>query len=276
MKTLTALLICLSFCGISFAETVSIPGLQGLDETHYHRVESEILQRGYDILVGLPLDYDASKPEQYPTIYILDGGELFPMLRTYYNYLRNSEESPAAILVGVSYGNRDFEGGNERGHNYTAPSDEREYYGGAQEFQEFLSGELLPFIESEYRSSADKRVIFGQSLGGQFVLYSAQTKPGLFWGHIASNPALHRNLPFFLEMHGDGVAKGDRPRLFVGSGSNDEPEFREPALRWIEHWTAKKNVPWDLQAVTLDTHTHFSAPPASFRQGLKWIFELQN
>jgi predicted alpha/beta superfamily hydrolase len=261
-------------CSIAAAQSVSVQGLQGLDETRYHRVESAILERGYDILVGLPSDYDAAQQATYPTIYILDGGELYPLLRSYYNYLRNSEEAPAAILVGISYGSRDYAGGNERSHNFTAPSDEREYWGGAEDFQTFLSDELLPFIEGEYRSSAEQRIIFGQSLGGQFVLYSAQTEPGLFWGRIASNPALHRNLPFFLELHGKAEAAAKRSRLFVGSGSNDEPVFRGPALRWIEHWSAQRNLPWDLQAVTLETHTHFSAPPAAFRQGLKWIFEL--
>ena len=248
--------------------------MQGLDETRYHRVESATLERGYDILVGLPRDYDAAQHATYPTIYILDGGELYPLLRSYYNYLRNSEEAPAAILVGISYGSRDYAGGNERGHDFTAPSDEREHYGGAADFQTFLSDELLPFIEDEYRSSAEQRIIFGQSLGGQFVLFTAQTEADLFWGHIASNPALHRNLPFFLELHGKAQHEAGRSRLFVSSGSNDEPVFRGPALRWIEHWSAQKNVPWDLQAVTLETHTHFSAPPAAFRQGLKWIFEL--
>lgn len=274
MKRLSVSLFIVILSGTSFAESVSIEGLQGLDDTHYHRVDSVGLGRGYDILVGLPIGYDPSSEKTYPTIYILDGGELFPLLRTYYNYLRNSDEAPEAILVGISYGSRDFESGNERGHDYTAPSDEREHYGGAEDFQTFLKDELLPLIETEYRSDAMRRVVFGQSLGGQFVLFTAQTKPTLFWGHIASNPALHRNLPLFLEMRPDEPSKGDRPRLFVGSGSDDAPVFRQPALRWIEHWTAAEKTPWDLRAVTLETHTHFSAPPASFRQGLKWVFEL--
>ena len=274
MKTLSAIALSLLLSNVSYAETVSIRGLQGLDETHYHRVDSDVLQKGYDILVGLPTGYDPTSRKTYATIYILDGGELFPLLRSYYNYLRNSDEAPEAILVGISYGSRDFAGGNTRGHDYTAPSDEREHYGGAQDFQTFLSDELMPLIESEYRSDGNQRVVFGQSLGGQFVLFTAQTKPTLFAGHIASNPALHRNLPLFLEMRPDNPAKRERSRLFVGSGSDDAPVFREPALRWIEHWTAMEETPWDLQAVTLDTHTHFSAPPASFRQGLKWVFEL--
>ena len=274
MKSLAAILFLIVFSGVAAAESVSINGLYGLDETRYHRVESATIGRGFDIIVGLPLDYDESKRKIYPTIYILDGGLLYPLLRGYYNYLRHSKESPEAILVGISYGGRDYGEGNQRSHDFTAPSDEREHYGGAENFQAFLSDELLPFIEKEYRSSADKRVIYGQSIGGQFVLYTAQTKPNLFFGHIASNPALHRNLPFFLELHSAENRNRKKSRLFVGSGSDDLREFRKPALEWIEHWSSQDDLPWDLQAVTLDTHTHFSTPPASFRQGLKWIFEL--
>ena len=274
MKSIAAIFSLLVFSGVATAESVSIDGLYGLDETHYHRVESEALGRGFHILVGLPDGYDDSGDASYPTIYILDGGALYPLLRGYYKYLRHSEEAPEAILVAISYGANDFAGGNMRSTDYTAPSVERDYWGGAQAFQAFLGDELFPLIESEYRSASNRRIVFGQSIGGQFVLFSAQTQPDLFWGHIASNPALHRNLPFFLEIHGEATDQEAQPRLFVGSGSHDDPTFREPALQWIKHWSKQDDLPWNLKAVTLDSHTHFSIPPASFRQGLKWIFEL--
>ena len=94
MKILSAILLSVIVWGVSSADTVSITGLQGLDETRYHRIESAALQRGYDILVGLPRGYDETRQKSYPTIYILDGGEFFPLLRTYYNYLRNSYRCP--------------------------------------------------------------------------------------------------------------------------------------------------------------------------------------
>lgn len=274
MRRLILLLLLLPIGSSALAETVSIPGLQGLDATRYHKFESQTLGRHFEVLVGLPTDYVESGDTEYPTIYILDGGALYPLLRGYYNYLRHSEEAPAAILVAISYGADNFEGGNMRSTDYTAPSVEREYWGGAKDFQTFLAAELLPMIESNYRAEPERRVVFGQSIGGQFVLFTAQTRPDLFFGHIASNPALHRNLPFFLELHGEKANSNSQPRLFVGSGSHDDPIFREPALQWIEHWSGRADLPWALKAVTLETHTHFSAPPASFRQGLRWIFEL--
>ena len=246
--------------------------LQGLGDAHYTRIESDILARHFHIFVMLPDRYDQSPGEDYPTIYLLDGGVLFPLLSAYYRYLNFGAEIPDAIVVGISYGSDSFEEGNYRSTDYTAASSERDYWGGAGKFQSFLSDELLPFIEKTYRSDADRRVIFGQSLGGQFVLYTALTRPDLFWGHIASNPALHRNLPFFLQIHGKAERTGEQPRLFVASGSRDDPRFRVPALEWIEHWSNNDDNPWRLKTMDLEGHTHMSAPPASFRQGVSWLF----
>lgn len=240
--------------------------------TDTHNALSRIVGRGYHILVGLPQGYDASGDRQYPTLYILDGGALYPLFASYYRYLRLGEEIPEMILVGISYGTDDWQEGNQRSHDYTAPATEAEHWGGAGAFQSFLGDELLPLIERQFRSRSDRRIVFGQSIGGQFVLYTAQTRPALFWGHIASNPALHRNLPFFLEQHEVSAPGPNRARLFVASALGDDPRFAIPARQWIRHWTATHETPWDLEVATLDGHSHFSAPPASFRLGLKWLF----
>ena len=255
----------------STATAIEIEGVQALEDTRHHLIASEATGTRYHVLVGLPDGY-ADSDEAYPTLYILDGGELYPLFASYYRYLNFAEEVPDMILVAISYGTDDFEHGNDRSHDFTAPTTEREHWGGAGDFQDFIADELMPMIETRYRSRHDRRIVFGQSLGGQFVLYTAQTRPNLFWGHIASNPALHRNLDFYLELHGAPDPRAGRSRLFVGSGSDDDARFRRPALRWIEHWSRIDTRPWELRAVTLDGHSHFSAPPAAFRQGLIWLF----
>jgi len=273
-RLLTLLSLFLLAASPSFASSVDTQYLEGLGDLRYHLVESENVGRAFHIYVSLPDGYGASDDE-YPTIYLLDGGALFPMLTAYNRYLMFGEEVPETIIVGISYGSESFEGGNYRSTDYTAPSEEREYWGGAETFQSFLSDELLPFIDGTYRSQNNRRIVFGQSIGGQFVLYTAQTEPELFWGHIASNPALHRNLPFFLEQHSITSSSEKPSRLFVGSGTHDDPRFREPALEWIEHWTSIENKPWALKTEDLTGHSHMSAPPVAFRQGMRWLFESQ-
>lgn len=245
--------------------------VHALADVSYRRLESAAAEHTYHVYVRVPADYDESDV-RLPAVYLLDAGVTFPLIAGYQRYLESSEEVPKAILVGVSYGTNDWRQGNNRGHDFTAPSPEREHYGGAPDFQRMLRDELIPWVERHFRADPGRRVIFGQSLGGQFVLYTAQTEPRLFWGHIASNPALHRNLEFFLQpvaAVGDG---GERSRLFVASGAEDSPRFRRPALDWMAHWTAVEAPPWELETVTLAGQTHFSAAPEAYRRGMAFFF----
>jgi predicted alpha/beta superfamily hydrolase len=253
------------------AEDPDLKALQGLGDTRYHRLNSQRLEQTYHIFVRLPESYD---PKQaYPTVYLLDGGYTFPMLGAYYRYLQLDKELPAMIVVGISYGTDDWQQGNMRSRDFTAKAPDRDHWGGAADFQAVLRDEIIPLVEGQYRADPARRIIFGQSIGGQFVLYCAQTDPHLFWGYIASNPALHRNLDFFLETRPEDAETASQPRLFVASGSEDDPRFREPALAWMAHWSGQSALPWSLKTSTLDEHGHFSAAPIAFREGLRWIFE---
>jgi len=246
--------------------------MTGLGDTRQHSVTSTLLERPFHVFVRLPESYGETEERLYPTVYLLDGGITFPLLGAYYHYLWLADDVPDAILVGISYGGRTHEEGNFRGTDFTAPSAEREHYGGAARFQEVLRREILPFVEGEYRSDTERRVIFGQSLGGQFALFTAQTDPTLFWGHIASNPALHRNLPFFLATGTELSPAGGG--VFVSSASDDDPRFKVPAEGWIEAWTAREVRPWDLEVIRPEGENHFSAAPEAFRRGMLWLFDV--
>ncbi|MDJ0699168.1 MAG: amidohydrolase family protein [Woeseiaceae bacterium] len=265
--------ICLLLSTLCFAAPVAADSfdsafLQSLDNTHYHEVHDEAIGRSFHVYVKVPAG-DPGANVSYPTVYVLDGGKLFPLIASYHDYLSFGDAVPAAIIVGISYGADDFAGGNYRSTDYTAPSEEREYWGGAEAFRDFLETNLIPMIEKNYPARADRRVIFGQSLGGQFVLFSAQTRPSLFWGHIASNAALHRNLDFFLDTNPDVDSDS---QLFFATATRDDPRFREPALEWIDRWSAADEKPWDLRVEHLPGHWHMSAPPESYRRGMLWLF----
>jgi predicted alpha/beta superfamily hydrolase len=256
---------------LAIADSAADPGLQGLGDSRYHLFESETLGHPLHLYVRVP-EADAERPDRkYPTLYLLDGGVTYPLLSSYYHYLRLAEQVPEMLIVGISYGSDTFEGGNYRSSDFTAPSDEREWWGKAPVFQQVLKQELMPLIESTYASDASNRIIFGQSLGGQFVLYTALTEPGLFRGHIASNPALHRNLDFFLQWQGPKPLPRTDSRLFVSIAEFDDERFRIPADRWAEHWTAQSPLPWDLEVRVLPGQNHMSAAPMAFRQGILWL-----
>jgi len=261
----------LSSAVASLADTLDSQLLESLGEVKYHELKSIKLGRPFHIFVDLPEDYRESA-QKYPTVYLLDGGNTFPLMAAHHHYLRFGNESPAAILVGISYGADTFKEGNWRLTDYTAPAEKFSFWGGATVFQAVLQDELLPLIENTYRSDPSRRVLFGHSIGGQFVLFNALTKPELFFGHIANNPALHSNLPFFLEWHGEGEIAAPVSRLFVASSEFDEPDIRRSTLEWASHWQAARSRPWALEVRTLAGQTHLSSTPEAFRLGLAWLF----
>lgn len=246
--------------------------LQGLGVVHYHRLDSRILKRPFHVYVRLPDDYKAVPGRSYPVTYLLDGGINFPLLSAYYHYLRAAEELPEMILVGISYGANTYEEGNFRSNDYTAASTERDWWGGAPDFQKVLEREVLPLVESAYPADPRHRILFGQSLGGQFVLFNSLTRPDLFWGHIASNPALHRNLNYFLEWQGESPMPENSTRLFVSEAELNGERFHLPMMKWISYWQSAPAKPWKLEVRNLPAHTHMSASPEAFRQGIDWLF----
>ncbi len=260
MRYLAFLLLLLP---LSVAASDIMDGLQSIRDSSYHRLDSGITKRPYHLIVKSPQDQRRS--EKYPTIYVLDGGALFPMLSGYSNYLRFQGVIPDMVIVGISYGSDSFEGGNYRSTDFTAPSTERDFWGGASAFHRVLTTEIVPLIEDKYPSDPNKRILFGQSIGGQFALYSALNTDS-FWGHIASNPALHRNLDFFLQPPGTQ----NTDRLFVAVSTEEDP-YRDPAMKWIEHWQGKNKLSFQLKTVVVPDHGHFSIVPESFRQGLIWL-----
>lgn len=253
-------------------------GMHGLGTVERHRLEA--LDTTYTLLVRLPdAVTEAGAPDgetrKLPVVYLLDGGYTFPTLGGYHGYLRITDEVPDLVLVGISYGTSDSRQGNQRSRDFTAPAADAAHFGGVGPFLDFLEREVFPLVESRYPADPNRRVLFGQSLGGQAAIWAALYRPGLFWGHIASNPALPRNLEQFLEaprsVEPDCERLPPRPRLFVASGSDDNPRYRELALRWIEHWQGREH-PWRLEARTLPGHSHVSMGPAAYRDGLGWLF----
>ena len=141
---------------------------------------------------------------------------------------------------------------------------------GAPAFQHFLKTELLPAIETNYRTALDRRILFGQSRGGSFVLYSAFTDPDLFWARIASSPALPPTREFF---HGKpSVGKRKDLRLFVAEGPGDLPRLRADTVPWLEEWKTRADKPWTLTPISISGGTHSANSVDAYRAAMRQLF----
>ena len=242
----------------------SLPALAG----EYFTLASDHAGRTYHIHVRLPEGYDAQGGETYPVVYLLDGDSLWPILASNHLFLTYDDGLPEAIIVGIAYGS--FSPGiNARSVDFMPPGDHA-YEAGAPAFARFLSGELLPRVEARYRADPERRILFGQSRGGGFVLYSAFTDPDLFWGRIASNPAFAPTEDLYFAE--PAAASRTDLKLMIASGDNDWPPLREAALRWGAAWEDRDNRPWEARVHTIPGGTHAANSTDAYRAGLRWMF----
>ena len=117
--------------------------------------ESAQTNWAYPIYVYLPDGYQEST-KQYPVVYTLDGFE------GRFNLFADILDAKAkeVILVAIAAGAADGEL-KRREIDYVLP--------GATSYYNFLTLELIPFIDSQYRSNQSNRTLVGHSLGGLFA-----------------------------------------------------------------------------------------------------------
>lgn len=241
-----------------------LPALRG----DYFRIDSQATGRPYHIYVRYPDGYDLAAETRYPTVYLTDGDSLFPILAANHLFLTYDEGLPEALVVGIAYGGFD-PAVNRRNIDFQTPGAGVEH-AGAEAFQAFLRTELIPRIERDYRADPERRILFGQSRGGAFVLYSAITDPDLFWGRIASNPSLTPGIESLLGAPADS-ARADLG-VAVSSGTRDRADLQAEAAQWLRRWESDPGRPWRLRAIRLEGGTHAANAPDAYRAGLLWLF----
>lgn len=243
-----------------------LPALRG----EYFPIHSAATRRTYHIHVRLPEGYDPAAATLYPTVYLTDGDSLFPILAANHLFLTYDDGLPEAIVVGIAYGGFD-PAVNRRNLDFQSPGEGvAPEAAGAAAFQRFLKTELIPEIERRHRSDPAGRILFGQSRGAAFVLYSAVTDPDLFRGRIASNPSITPGLESLLEPAAP-AARTDLG-LVVVSGTNDRADLQVEAAQWLSVWQARPERPWRLFGERIEGGTHAANAPDAYRVGLRRLF----
>lgn len=237
-----------------------LPALAG----DYFPISSSATGRTYHIYVSLPESYAREPERRYPIVYLLDGDSAFPLLAPQHLFMTYDDKAPEAIIIGIAYGS--FDPAVNKRHI--------DFDDGAAAFQRFLKQELIPVVERRVRAAPNRRVLVGQSRGGGFVLYSAFTDPGLFWGRIASNPAMQSYKAMLMGQppQVDAAAATALGKLAVVSGTNDRPALRSDALAWFAAHHGKPAA-WTLKRIDLEGGTHAADMPNAYRKAMNWLFD---
>jgi predicted alpha/beta superfamily hydrolase len=152
-------------------------------------IDSGILGEQRSVIVGLPESYSASNTS-YPVLYLLDGASHFNYISGVVYFLAANDFIPEMIVVAVN--------NTDRNRDLTPPSQapldlrNAPTLGGADNFQRYLAEELMPWIETNYRTQSYK-VLMGHSFGGLFAIHTLTTRPELFNAYWTSQSLLDTN-----------------------------------------------------------------------------------
>ncbi len=147
-----------------------------------HQLSSKILGEEREIYISLPDNYQNSK-DTYPVLYVLDGDEYFRMASSAVRYFANRGFMPQTIVVGIS-------NAQHRDRDLTPTKDDwSPTGGGAALFLDFISKELIPYIESNHRCKPH-RTLYGASYGGLFTLYALFNQSEHFDAYLSVSPSV--------------------------------------------------------------------------------------
>ena len=245
-----------------------LPGVSG----DYFAIDSVAADHRYHVFIRYPESYAEAPDWTYPVVYVLDGDTLFPLLAPQHLLLTYDEKLPEAIVVGIAYGSFDPPA-NRRGFDFSADAaDAREDQGGAPAFLRFLKTELIPQVEARVRADPVRRVLVGQSRSGYMVLWSAWADPDLFWGRIASNPAVAPGREILLSAPAVTPARHDLGVVLVSGTRDESATRREGARAWRERWEQAADAPWDAHLIEIEGGTHAASVGEAYRQAMLWLF----
>jgi len=234
-------------------------------------IESIILKENRKIIVKLPKDYNESD-KSYPVIYRLDGDfDLFIETVGVINRLVYMEElMPDMIVVMIENTNRNRDMMPTNTSFFTSEP-------GAENFKKFIENELIPHINSSYRTT-NERLLCGQSLSAIFTLYYFLTSPDSFDSFITCSGGFPDCEEYFFHLTNNFLKtkQNKTKKIFLTHGLKDflDPDgvIKKQLLDFTQRIESKENIVCKLKVYEEEGHVPFQ----SLYHGLKFIYAPEN
>ncbi len=257
-------------------------------------LESKILNETRTYWVRLPASYSNPRydKQSYPVMYVLDGKSAFFPLLGVVSFMSEKEsvnfQIPEMIVVGIDTENRlkDLTPNptTRMPDGQEAKTEAQKLMmaggGGGEAFFKFLTEELFPRIEKDYRT-LPYRMYVGHSLGGLTTAYTLLKHPGIFTSYLSIDGSLWwDNGKYVREASLDlqGMKSTTVQRVYIsvvdsaqaGAGN----KFHVQCIHQFSK-ALKDQGPANVQStleVIKDTD-HSSIPLLSWYNGFRYIFE---
>lgn len=240
-----------------------------LYNTSTKHITSNVVSDSFYILISVPDGYYTSD-KKYPVLYVLDGDIAFGMAASIARYLQIGDNIPELIIVGIGYGSIDKSVGEKRRRDYRPVKS-----GGAENFLLFIKDELIPYIDSNYRTIPNDRTINGYSIGGLFTLYALFTQPDIFNRYIVGSASLlwDNSSIFSYEENSSEKIADKKINIFISVGSEESDEkYFDPTDKMVTQLQERNYSGLKLEAKVFNGSNHLVGPPESLTHGLLSVF----
>ena len=226
------------------------------------RIVSSILHEPRNISIYLPDDYMHSE-SKYPVLYLLDGGTHLQHASGAVDYLSTQGSIPDIIVVAIHNidRSRDF----SPVHVDNIPTS-----GGAEKFLGFLSKELVPYMDENYRT-AGFNILLGHSLGGTFIGYTLLAKPNLFDAYLAVSPYLMYADKLVVKQASEKLKPFKETKYFYMTVGNEDRYF-ETLEEYSSIMKEKAGTSVEFKYVKMMEENHGTTPYLTVFSGLRFIF----
>ena len=232
-------------------------------------MRSEVLGEERVILVRTPPGYQRNAA-RYPVLYMTDGDAHIAHTSSTVEFLARNGRMSELIVVGIT--------NTDRTRDLTptvAALDGAQFpnSGGADKFLKFIETEVIPQVESRYRTQP-YRIFAGHSFGGLFAIHAMLSRPDLFDAFISVSPSLQWDKEVELK-RAEEFFKGRKEwnkTLFVTLG-NEPGGIGEGFVKFKELLSknAPKGLAWEAQH--MEDEDHGSVVLRSHYHGLRKVFE---
>jgi len=223
------------------------------------QVESDALQETREILIRLPDGY-ADGSRRYPVLFVLDAEWVFPFAAGAVDFLSGEVGAriPEMIVVGIPNTNREE-------YMTWIPDGSPAF----EAFMDFLEGELVPLIDSRYRTYPH-RAIYGWSSASSVPIFMLLDRPDIFDAYIVSGSGVG---PTGARYAREALAGADLSgkRLFA-STEGTTPVRVEGLQRLVGvlEETAPQGLTWEWRI--MDGASHASVLATGLYLGLETVY----
>ena len=155
-----------------------------------YKIYSKILKENRSYVVELPSSYETNK-QDYPILVLLDGEVSYHSYSGILKHMTDGRQIPEMIIVAINNVDRvrDYTPTKYLTNlNGSSAIDNHKTSGGSKQFLAFIEEELLPKIESSYRTTSFKTLV-GISHGGLLVGSAFLSKETSFNGFVSMDPS---------------------------------------------------------------------------------------